>query len=149
MKKQNTYYAKPADIKKNWIEINAEGKILGRLASSIASIVRGKNNPKFTPSVDTGDYVVVYNAEKIEVTGNKKRNKGYYNHSGYPGGLKKTSFSELISRKPQDVLYRAVKGMLPHNRLGRQLIRKVKIYSGSKHPHTAQIQNKHEIKSEV
>jgi large subunit ribosomal protein L13 len=149
MKKQNTYYAKPADIKKNWIEINAEDKILGRLASSIASIVRGKNNPQFTPSVDTGDFVVVYNAEKIVVTGSKKRNKFYYNHSGYPGGLKKTSYSDLISRKPQDVLYRAVKGMLPHNRLGRQLIKKVKIYAGSNHPHNAQIKYKQETKREV
>lgn len=138
MKKQTSYYAKPSDIRRKWVAINAEGEILGRLASKAASILQGKNKPMYTPSVDTGDFVVIFNAEKIKVTGNKVEDKKYYDFSGYPGGLKTISFKHLIQKKPEDILFRAIKGMLPHNRIGRQMLKKVKIYAGNAHPHSAQ-----------
>lgn len=138
MKKQHSYYAKPSDIEKKWYAIDATDLILGRLATEVASIVRGKHKPSYTPSVDVGDFVVIYNAEKVAVTGNKRTDKMYYRHSGYPGGLKEASFQQLINKKPEDVIMKAVKGMLPHNRLGRQLLKKVKVYAGESHPHAAQ-----------
>lgn len=138
MKKQTSYYAKPTDIQRKWVAIDADGQILGRLATQASIILQGKTKAMYTPSVDTGDFVVIFNAEKIKVTGNKAEDKLYYNFSGYPGGLKSISFERLIQKKPEDVLYRAIKGMLPHNRIGRQMLKKVKIYAGSSHPHSAQ-----------
>lgn len=121
-----------------WYLIDAEGQTLGRLASQIANIIRGKNKPTYTPHADTGDFVVVINAEKINVTGNKLNNKIYYNHSGYAGGLKKRTLKEMLEKKPEEVLRKAIWGMLPHNKLGRKQMGKVKIYAGPEHPHEAQ-----------
>ncbi|MBN2283964.1 MAG: 50S ribosomal protein L13 [Deltaproteobacteria bacterium] len=133
-----TFSAKKEDVSQNWYLIDADGKILGRLAAEIASRLRGKNKPIYTPHVDTGDFIVVINAEKIALTGNKLLDKKYYRYSGYPGGLKETSAEKLLETKPENLLRFAVKGMLPKNRLGRQMIKKLKIYSGSEHPHEAQ-----------
>ena len=133
-----TYSAKPGEVQRNWWVVDAEGKTLGRLASEIAIVLRGKNKPQYTAHVDTGDFVVVVNAEKIAVTGNKMKGKIYYRHSGYPGGLKSRTLGEMLERRPTEVLRKAVKGMLPKNRLAAQQITKLKIYAGPKHPHTAQ-----------
>jgi large subunit ribosomal protein L13 len=133
-----TYSAKPGEVQRNWWVVDADGKNLGRLASEIAVVLRGKNKPQFTPHTDTGDFVVVVNAEKIAVTGNKMSSKMYYRHSGYPGGLKAESLGRLIERRPTEVLRKAVKGMLPKNRLAAQQLGKLKIYAGPKHPHAAQ-----------
>jgi large subunit ribosomal protein L13 len=133
-----TYSAKPGEITREWYLVDAEGKTLGRLATQIADTLRGKRKPQFTPHVDTGDFVVVVNAEKIHVTGNKLDQKRYYRHSGYPGGLKSRTLREQLDRRPTEVLRVAVKGMLPKNRLARQQITKLKIYAGPEHPHEAQ-----------
>jgi len=133
-----TYVAKPAEIEKNWYLVDASGQTLGRLASRIAAILRGKHKPTFTPFLDTGDHVIVVNAEKIVVTGGKQDGKLYYHHSRYPGGLKTTSFRKLIQDKPERVIEIAVKGMLPSNRLGRAMVKKLKVYRGPDHPHEAQ-----------
>lgn len=133
-----TYSAKPLEIERKWYLINAEGEILGRLATKIANILRGKNKPEYTPHVDTGDFVVVINAEKIQVTGKKRTDKKYYSYSGYPGGLKVTSFQELMEKNPILALEKAIKGMLPHNTLGDEQFQKLKIYAGNEHPHAAQ-----------
>lgn len=133
-----TYTAKPDDITHTWWLIDAEGQTLGRIAASIANLLRGKHKPTFTPHIDTGDFVVVVNAEKIGFTGKKGEQKIYYQHSGYPGGLKKTSLNKLLAEKPEQVLERAVRGMLPHNKLGRQQFTKLKVYTGPNHPHEAQ-----------
>jgi large subunit ribosomal protein L13 len=133
-----TYNAKPGEIARDWYVVDASGQTLGRLATAIADTLRGKNKPQFTPHVDTGDFVVVVNAEKIAVTGNKLDQKQYYRHSGYPGGLKQRSLREQLERRPTEVLRKAVKGMLPRNRLSRQQITKLKIYAGPQHPHEAQ-----------
>jgi large subunit ribosomal protein L13 len=133
-----TYNAKPGEITREWYLVDAEGKTLGRLATTIADTLRGKNKPQFTPHVDTGDFVVVVNAEKITVTGKKLDEKIYYRHSGYPGGLKERTLREQLERRPTEVLRKAVKGMLPRNRLSRQQITKLKIYAGPEHPHEAQ-----------
>ena len=133
-----TYNAKPGEIDRLWYVVDAEGKTLGRLATQIADTLRGKGKPEYTPHVDTGDFVVVVNAEKIAVTGNKLDNKIYYRHSGYPGGLKERPLREELARRPTEVLRKAVKGMLPRNRLARAQITKLKIYAGPDHPHTAQ-----------
>jgi large subunit ribosomal protein L13 len=133
-----TYSAKPGEITREWYLVDAEGKTLGRLATQIADTLRGKRKPQFTPHVDTGDFVVVVNAEKIQVTGNKLDQKRYYRHSGYPGGLRSRTLREQLERRPTEVLRVAVKGMLPKNRLARQQITKLKIYAGSEHPHEAQ-----------
>jgi large subunit ribosomal protein L13 len=130
--------AKPNEVERKWYIIDAEGKTLGRLASEAASILRGKHKPQFTPHVDTGDFVIIINAEKIAVTGNKLQDKYYYRHSGYPGGLKKTSLRDMLNTKPERVLQYAIYGMLPKNRLGRKLQSKLKIYRGAEHPHAAQ-----------
>jgi large subunit ribosomal protein L13 len=133
-----TYSAKPGEITREWYLVDAEGKTLGRLATQIADTLRGKRKPQFTPHVDTGDFVIVVNAEKIQVTGNKLDQKRYYRHSGYPGGLRSRTLREQLERRPTEVLRVAVKGMLPKNRLARQQITKLKIYAGPVHPHEAQ-----------
>jgi large subunit ribosomal protein L13 len=133
-----TYSAKPGEITREWYLVDAEGKTLGRLATQIADTLRGKRKPQYTPHVDTGDFVIVVNAEKIHVTGNKLDQKRYYRHSGYPGGLRSRTLREQLDRRPTEVLRVAVKGMLPKNRLARQQITKLKIYAGPEHPHEAQ-----------
>jgi large subunit ribosomal protein L13 len=140
-----TYSANANDRDRRWYVVDAEGKTLGRLATQIADTLRGKRKPTFTPHVDTGDFVIVINAEKVSVTGNKRTEKRYYRHSGYPGGLKTRTFEEMIERKPEDVIRLAVKGMLPRNRLSRRQITKLKIYAGPEHPHQAQSPEKLEI----
>ncbi len=136
--KKYTYFAKREDIQDKWWVVDANGAILGRLASMIASRLRGKHNPLFTPHIDTGDHVVVINAEKIVLTGKKLEKKQYYRHSGYIGGLKSITAGKLLEKKPEDLVRFAVKGMLPKNRLGRSLFKKLKVYSGANHPHEAQ-----------
>ena len=133
-----TYSAKPGEVTREWYLVDAEGKTLGRLATQIADTLRGKRKPQYTPHVDTGDFVIVVNAEKIQVTGNKLDQKRYYRHSGYPGGLRSRTLREQLDRRPTEVLRVAVKGMLPKNRLARQQITKLKIYAGPDHPHEAQ-----------
>ena len=133
-----TYQAKKSDADHRWILVNAEGKILGRLATELAKILRGKNKPTFTPHVDTGDFVVVVNAGKVTLTGKKMKNKMYYHHTNHPGGIRVTSAEKLLSQKPTEMIRLAVKGMLPKNSLGRQMLRKLKIYAGPKHPHESQ-----------
>ena len=135
---QKTWNAKPGEVPQRWFLVDAEGKTLGRLATRIADTLRGKNKPQYTPHVDTGDFVVVVNAEKIGVTGKKLDEKLYRRHSGYPGGLRSRTLREQLGRRPTEVLRAAVKGMLPRTRLGRAQIRKLKIYAGPEHPHGAQ-----------
>jgi large subunit ribosomal protein L13 len=136
--KKYTYSAKPSDNPDKWWVIDAEGAILGRLATEAALRIRGKRNPMFTPHVDTGDSVIVINAAKIKLTGRKLDQKNYYRHSGYVGGLKTFTARKLLEIKPEDVIAHAVRGMLPKNRLGRKLCKKLKVYAGAEHPHTAQ-----------
>jgi large subunit ribosomal protein L13 len=136
--KKYTYSAKKSDNAGKWYVVDAEGIVLGRLASRIASRIRGKHQPMFTPHTDTGDNIVVINADKIVLTGRKMEQKKYYRHSGYIGGLTTTTAKELLAKKPEDVIRLAVRGMLPKNRLGRKLIKKLKVYTGSEHPHAAQ-----------
>ena len=133
-----TFSAKAAEVNREWYLVDANGKTLGRIAAEIARRLRGKHKPEYTPHVDTGDYVVVVNAEKVAVTGNKAKNKMYHAHSGYPGGLKSMTFEKLIDKAPERTIESAVKGMLPRNPLGREMFRKLKVYAGSEHPHTAQ-----------
>ncbi len=133
-----TYTAKASDIERTWYVVDAEGQTLGRLASEIAKVLRGKHKPTFTPHMDTGDYVIVVNAEKIQVTGRKMDQKFYYRHSGYPGGLKSISLRVQLQKHPTRVIQAAVRGMLPKNRLGRAMIKKLKVYAGDSHPHQAQ-----------
>jgi large subunit ribosomal protein L13 len=133
-----TYVATPATRERNWLVVDATGRTLGRLATQIADTLRGKRKPEYTPHCDVGDFVIVVNAEKVSVTGNKRQEKRYYRHSGFPGGLRSRSFEEMIARRPEEVLRLAVKGMLPRSRLGRQQLRKLKIYAGPDHPHQAQ-----------
>lgn len=133
-----TYSAKPLEVERKWYLIDAENEILGRLAVRIANILRGKHKPEYTPNVDTGDFVVVINADKVRVTGNKETDKIYYHHTGYPGGLKSASFKELMEKDGTLAIEKAVKGMLQHNTLGAQQLTKLKIYTGSEHPHAAQ-----------
>ncbi len=130
--------AKKEDFQRNWYLVDAENKVLGRLASELAKILRGKNNPAFTPHVDTGDYVIVINADKVNLTGKKWKEKVYYRHSGYPGGIKSITADNLKVKRPEDLIRLAVKGMLPKNRLGRKLFKKLKVYVGAEHPHQAQ-----------
>jgi len=133
-----TYQAKKSDADHRWVLVNAEGKILGRLATELAKILRGKNKPTFTPHVDTGDFVVVVNAGKVTLTGKKMKNKMYYHHTNHPGGIRATNAEKLLAQKPTEMIRLAVKGMLPKKSLGRQMLRKLKIYAGPKHPHEAQ-----------
>lgn len=133
-----SFIAKPHEVERKWYVIDAEGKNLGRLASEVASILRGKKKPIYTPHVDTGDYVIIVNADKIVVTGNKMKQKVYKRHTGYPGGLKEITLEKLLVKKPEEVLKHAIKGMLPKGRLGRQMITKLYVYEGSEHKQTAQ-----------
>ena len=133
-----TFSAKAAEVKREWLLVDADGKTLGRLATEIASRLKGKHKPEYTPHVDTGDYVVVINADKVTVTGNKKSDKVYYRHTGYIGGIKSVSFDKLQNSFPERIIEKAVKGMLPRNPLGRAMYKKLKVYAGAEHPHTAQ-----------
>ena len=133
-----TYTAKPGEIQRDWYVVDADGKTLGRLATQVADTLRGKGKPVYTPHVDTGDFVIVVNAEKISVTGNKRHEKRYYRHSGYPGGLRSRTLNDMLERRPEEVIRKAVKGMLPRNRLARAQLRKLKVYAGPEHPHSAQ-----------
>lgn len=135
---EKTYYPKSSEIEREWILVDANDQNLGRISTLIASLLLGKHKPSFTPGVDTGDYVVVINAERIQVTGKKMTDKMYYHHSGFPGGLKEISLRDQLAKHPERVIESAVWGMLPHNRLGRKLIKKLKIYAGPDHPHEAQ-----------
>lgn len=133
-----TFVAKPLEVERKWYVVDAAGKPLGRMASEVAKILRGKNKPTYTPSVDTGDFVIVINADKIVLTGNKMNDKMYRHHSGYPGGLKETPYRLLMKKFPERAVEKAVKGMLPHNSLGRQMFSKLKVYAGPNHEHQAQ-----------
>lgn len=133
-----TYSAKPGQVEQKWYVVNADGLVLGRMATEIANILRGKNKPTYTPHVDTGDFVIVVNVDKLKVTGNKLEDKNYYSYSGYPGGMKVTSLEKMLDHKPEHVLMHAVAGMLPKNKLGRAMIKKLKIYASADHPHEAQ-----------
>jgi len=133
-----TFSAKPSTIDKQWVVVDAEGQVLGRLASKVASILRGKTKPTFTPHMDTGDNVIIINADKIRLTGKKMTDKQYFRHTGYPGGVKLTTPEELLEKHPTRVVTMAVKGMLPKNSLGRDLLRNLRVYAGPVHPHTAQ-----------
>ena len=136
---RKTYSAKRADFQqRNWFVVDAEGKTLGRVATAVAATLRGKNKPMYTPHVDTGDFVIVINAEKVKVTGNKETQKFYYRHSDYPGGLKSTSLKDMRARHPERIIESAVRGMLPGSNLGRQQLKKLKVYAGTSHPHEAQ-----------
>ena len=140
-----TYLPKAKQVQKNWYIIDAEGKVLGRLASKIASVMRGKHKPTFTPHMDMGDNVIVVNAEKVRLTGRKTEQKVYYRHSGYPGGIKSMGFADMIKKNPEQVITIAVKGMLPHNRLGRAILKHLKVYRGPEHPHGVQKPEKLEL----
>ncbi len=142
-----TYVAKPSDRERSWLVVDATGQTLGRLATQIAEALRGKTKPEYTPHIDTGDFVVVVNAEKISVTGNKRAEKKYYRHTGYPGGIKERTLAEMLDRRPEEVIRKAVKGMLPRNRLARKQLTKLKVYAGPEHPHVAQKPAPMEIKS--
>lgn len=133
-----SYVAKAGDIQRKWYVVDATDKVLGRLASEIAAVLRGKNKPIFSPNIDTGDYVIVINADKVRLTGNKSNQKVYRHHTGFPGGLKSISYEELLEKHPERIVEIAVKGMLPHNRLGRDMYRKLKVYAGPNHDHEAQ-----------
>ena len=141
-----SYVARPHAVERKWHLIDAEGQTLGRLATEISRLLRGKNKPQYTPHIDTGDFVVVVNAEKVVVTGNKAEQKVYYRHTGYPGGLRETSFEAMLERKPTEILRRAVRGMMPKTRLGRQQLRKLKIYAGPEHAHEAQNPQLYEVR---
>ncbi len=140
-----TYYAKPGEVEREWLLVDAEDMVLGRLATQVAAILRGKTKPQYTPHVDTGDFVIVINAEKIRVTGNKTTDKEYYRHTGHPGGLKMETFQEAIAKHPERVIEKAVRGMLPKNTLGREMAKKLKVYAGPEHPHAAQKPRKIEL----
>ena len=140
-----TYYAKPGEVQREWLLVDATDLVLGRMATQIASILKGKNKPTYTPHVDTGDFVVVINAEKVRVTGNKADQKVYYRHSQYPGGLKETSYKKMMEKHPERIIEKAVKGMLPKNTLGRAMGMKLKVYAGPDHPHEAQNPRKIEL----
>jgi large subunit ribosomal protein L13 len=133
-----TYHAKAGDVERHWVLIDASDQILGRLSTRIASILRGKNKPQYTPHCDVGDFVVVINAEKVRVTGLKSRIKQYFHHTGHPGGKTWTSYETLMTKQPERIIERAVKGMMPRTRLGRKQLRKLKVYAGTEHPHDAQ-----------
>ena len=141
-----SYMARPLEVERKWYVVDAEGKHLGRLAAEIAKILRGKNKVQYTPHVDVGDFVVVVNAERVVVTGKKAEQRVYRRHSGYPGGMKETSYEQMLARKPTEILRKAVYGMMPKTRLARQQFRKLKIYAGPDHPHAAQNPQKLEVK---
>ena len=141
-----TFMAKPENIKRDWYVIDAEGQTLGRLATKVATVLRGKHKPTYTPQIDCGDFVIIINAEKVNLTGSKLDNKIYYDHSGYTGGLRERTAREMKEKYPVEMIERAVKGMLPHNRLGRKMSKKLFVYSGSEHPHMAQKPTVMEVK---
>ena len=142
-----TYQANAQDRERDWYVVDAEGKTLGRLATQIADMLRGKRKPEYTPHCDTGDFVVVVNAEKVAVTGDKREKKLYWRHSGYPGGIRSRTLGDLLEKRPEEVIRKAVKGMLPRNRLARQQLRKLKVYAGPEHPHQAQKPEQLEIET--
>jgi len=144
---KTTSIATPENMDRKWYVVDAEGQTLGRMASQIAAVLRGKNKPCYTPFIDAGDYVIVINADKVVLTGNKLEQKYYYKHSGYPGGFKAVQYKHLMEKKPVFVVEKAIKGMLPKNRLGRAMFKKLKVYAGSEHPHAAQKPEKLEIKA--
>jgi large subunit ribosomal protein L13 len=133
-----TYHAKPHEVEREWLIVDATDLVLGRLSTQVAQILKGKNKPQYTPHVDTGDFVIVINAEKVRLTGNKANTKMYYSHSGYIGGLKEVSYQRMLAKHPERIIEKAVKGMLPKNTLGRAMNRKLKVYAGPNHPHAAQ-----------
>jgi large subunit ribosomal protein L13 len=143
----STVSAKKETVERKWLVVDAQDVVLGRLATNVASILRGKHKPVYTPHVDTGDFVVIVNAEKVQLTGRKLDNKVYYHHTNYPGGLKSITAGKLLKEKPEEVIIAAVKGMLPKNPLGRDMIHKLKVYAGPEHPHAAQMPEKLEIKA--
>lgn len=143
---RSTYMAKTAEIERKWLLIDAQGKTLGRLATEVATLLRGKHKPTYTPHIDTGDHVVIVNADKVVVTGNKAQDKIYSSYSGYPGGLRAVNFATLMEKKPGQAVYLAVKGMLPHNKLGRAMLKKLRVYAGPEHEHTAQQPEKWELR---
>ena len=134
----STQVAKKSEVTRNWYVVDLDGKVLGRMATEIARVLRGKHKAIYTPSVDTGDFVVVLNADKLKLTGNKMADKMYYRHTGYPGGLRSINAEKLLEKKPEELVKKAVKGMLPRNKLGREMLKKLKVYAGSEHPHSAQ-----------
>jgi large subunit ribosomal protein L13 len=144
---KTTYLAKPGEIKRKRYVVDAKDKSLGRLAAQVAAILRGKNKPEFTPNVDTGDHVIIVNARQVKLTGRKATDEMIYHHSMYPGGLKAVSMGELRAKQPEKLVERAVRGMLPHNRLGRDMFRKLKVYAGAEHPHEAQAPSALEIEA--
>ena len=141
-----SYMARPLEVERKWYVIDAEGRTLGRLASEIARVLRGKNKPQYTPHVDVGDFVIVVNADRVVVTGKKAEQKVYRRHSGYPGGMKETSYERTLARRPEEILRKAVYGMMPKTRLARQQFGKLKIYAGTEHPHAAQNPQQYEVK---
>lgn len=143
---RTTYMAKPAEVERKWYVVDAEGQTLGRLASEVATLLRGKHKPTYTPHVDTGDHVIIVNADKVRLTGKKLQNKKYYSHSGYPGGLKVKTAADMLNQRPEKMLELTIKGMLPHNRLGRKMIKKLHVYRGSEHPHAAQKPEKYDLR---
>lgn len=140
-----TFVATPANRQRNWYVVDAEGQTLGRMATQLADTLRGKRKPDYTPHIDTGDFVVVVNAEKVRVTGDKLNSKVYWRHSGYPGGIRSRTLGEMLERRPEEVIRKAVKGMLPRNKLGRRQLLKLKVYAGPDHPHQAQLPEPMEI----
>jgi large subunit ribosomal protein L13 len=134
----STQVAKKADVTRKWFVVDLEGKVLGRTATEIARVLRGKHKAIYTPSVDTGDFVIVLNAEKLKLTGNKMADKQYYHHTGYPGGIRSINAAKLLDKKPEELVKKAVRGMLPKNTLGREMLKKLKVYAGTDHPHAAQ-----------
>ena len=140
-----TYIAKPADIERKWYLVDAEGEVLGRLASKVAAVLRGKHKPIFSPHMDVGDHVIIVNAEKIRVTGKKAKQKTYFRHSGYPGCVTMEKYSDLLKKHPERILEKAICGMLPHNRLGRKMYKKLKVHAGNEHGHQAQRPEKMEL----
>ena len=142
-----TFVAKPSDRQRDWYVVDASGKTLGRLATQIADVLRGKRKPAYTPHIDTGDFVIVVNASRITVTGNKRADKLYHRHSGYPGGLRTRTFEQMITLRPEEVIRLAVKGMMPRNRLARKQLTKLKVYAGPEHPHTAQQPREMELRA--
>ena len=143
---RTTYMANDANVERKWLVVDAEGQTLGRLASEVATILRGKHKPTFTPHVDTGDYVIIVNAEKIELTGNKLQDKKYYRHSGHPGGIKSRTAAEMLDRQPEQVIEKAIRGMLPKGPLGRKMFKKLHVYAGSEHKNAAQKQEVYELR---
>jgi large subunit ribosomal protein L13 len=142
-----TFVAKPSDRQRDWYVVDASGKTLGRLATQIADVLRGKRKPTYTPHIDTGDFVIVINAEKVAVTGNKRAAKLYHRHSGYPGGLRTRTFEQMMARRPEEIIRLAVKGMMPRNRLARRQITKLKVYAGPDHPHRAQLPREMDLRA--